>query len=99
MAANRVREDPCFETGKLLLDDTSAAGFPAAGEPIAIVGMSCRLPRADDPDSLWRLLRDGVDAVTEVPEGRWQPASRTEYRWGGFLSDVDGFDAAFFGIS
>src|ERR1022692_2270548 len=99
MAANRVREDPCSETGKLLLDDTSAAGFPAAGEPIAIVGMSCRLPRADDPDSLWRLLRDGVEAVTEVPEGRWQPASRTEYRWGGFLSDVDGFDAAFFGIS
>ncbi len=61
--------------------------------------MSCRLPRADDPDSFWRLLRDGIDAVTEAPEGRWQPASLGEYRWGGFLSDVEGFDAAFFEIS
>jgi acyl transferase domain-containing protein len=94
-----VREDPCSGGGKPMLDDTPAAGLPAAGEPIAIIGMSCRLPRADDPDSFWRLLRDGVDAVTEVPEGRWQPASLTEYRWGGFLSDVEGFDAAFFGIS
>jgi acyl transferase domain-containing protein len=80
-------------------DGKPAAGFPAAGEPIAIIGMSCRLPRADDPDSFWRLLRDGVDAVTEVPEGRWRSAGPTEHRWGGFLSDVEGFDAAFFGIS
>ncbi len=45
-------------------------GGPASAEPIAVVGMSCRLPQAGDPDTFWRHLRAGVDAVTEVPEGR-----------------------------
>ncbi|MGN9788369.1 type I polyketide synthase [Nonomuraea sp. ZG12] len=66
-------------------------------DAIAVVGMACRLPGAADPAALWRLLRDGVDAVTEAPEGRWPEAA--DYRRGGFLQDVDGFDAAFFGIS
>ncbi|MEV4176713.1 beta-ketoacyl synthase N-terminal-like domain-containing protein, partial [Nonomuraea sp. NPDC049709] len=59
--------------------------------------MACRLPRAADPGRFWRLLREGVDAVTDAPEGR-RPAGAA-YRRGGFLEDVDGFDAAFFGIS
>lgn len=78
-------------------------------EPIAIVGMSCRFPGADSPEDLWGLLREKRDAITEVPPDRWDP---DEYyasppappgkmctRWGGFLKRVDGFDAAFFGIS
>ncbi|MFG1709964.1 beta-ketoacyl synthase N-terminal-like domain-containing protein, partial [Nonomuraea sp. M3C6] len=64
---------------------------------VAVVGMACRLPRAADPGQFWQLLREGVDAVTEAPEGRG--AYDTAYRRGGFLQDVDGFDAAFFGIS
>ncbi|MEU7739172.1 SDR family NAD(P)-dependent oxidoreductase [Nonomuraea sp. NPDC049158] len=72
-----------------------------------MVGVSCRLPQAADPGRFWQLLRDGVDAVTAVPEGRWPAGSaggRSDgsagaYRRGGFLSDVDRFDAAFFGIS
>src|ERR1700721_969052 len=40
-------------------------------EPIAIVGLSCRFPGSEDPDAFWRLLRDGVDAVKEVPSDRW----------------------------
>ncbi|MEW9555553.1 beta-ketoacyl synthase N-terminal-like domain-containing protein, partial [Nonomuraea sp. NPDC050783] len=67
---------------------------PAA---VAVVGMACRLPRAAGPESFWELLRAGVDAVTEAPEGRRGPG--TAYPRGGFLDDVDGFDAAFFGIS
>src|SRR5262245_43535549 len=44
----------------------------AAREPIAVIGMSCRFPGgANDPESFWRLLRDGVDAVREVPSDRW----------------------------
>ncbi|QFY11927.1 SDR family NAD(P)-dependent oxidoreductase [Nonomuraea phyllanthi] len=62
---------------------------------VAVVGMACRLPEAADPGRFWRLLREGVDAVTEAPEGRGGSA----YRRGGFLQDVEGFDAAFFGIS
>ena len=37
-------------------------------EPIAIVGLSCRFPGSQDPDAFWRLLSEGVDAVTEVPK-------------------------------
>ncbi|MFD2349967.1 beta-ketoacyl synthase N-terminal-like domain-containing protein [Nonomuraea ferruginea] len=66
-------------------------------DAIAVVGMACRLPGAADPGAFWKLLREGVDAVTEAPEDRWPEA--TEYRRGGFLQDVHGFDAAFFGIS
>jgi acyl transferase domain-containing protein len=79
-------------------------------EPIAIVGLACRFPGgADDPESFWRLLQDGVDAVSEFPaerppiEEHFDPdpdaPGRTYVRHGGFLGGVDRFDAAFFGIS
>lgn len=78
-------------------------------EPIAIVGMGCRLPGgADSPDRLWSLLAEGRDAIVEVPPDRWtddlfdpQPGRPdTSYsRHGGFIEDVDRFDAAFFGLS
>ncbi|TMC10797.1 MAG: acyltransferase domain-containing protein, partial [Chloroflexi bacterium] len=76
-----------------------ATGFVAgAEEPVAVVGIACRLPGAGDPDQFWRLLRSGGDAVTEVPADRWD-AGASAYRRGGFLAQVDRFDAAFFGIS
>src|SRR5215469_8665852 len=70
-----------------------------AEEPVAVVGLSCRLPGAADPDEFWRLLRAGVDAVADVPADRWPAAGASGYRRGGFLPHVDRFDAAFFGIS
>ena len=76
---------------------------------IAIVGMGCRFPGAPSPKAFWELLKNGVDAVGEVPADRWSlssfydpnPAARgkTYARWGGFLESIDKFDAAFFGIS
>ena len=42
-----------------------------AAEPIAIVGIGCRFPGADGPEAFWRLLRDGVEAIGEVPADRW----------------------------
>lgn len=69
----------------------------AANEPIAVVGIACRLPGAADPEQFWRLLDAGTDAITEPPDGRWPGV--TEFRRGGFIADVDRFDAAFFGIS
>ncbi|WP_460440812.1 type I polyketide synthase [Amycolatopsis stemonae] len=68
------------------------------GEPIAVVGLSCRLPGADGPAAFWRLLSEGRSAITEVPDGRWD-AAEAGVRHGGFLDAVDRFDAAFFGIS
>jgi acyl transferase domain-containing protein/NADP-dependent 3-hydroxy acid dehydrogenase YdfG len=86
-----------------MIDDmtagVSAAMAAGPGEPIAIIGMSCRLPGADACDALWQLLRDGTDAITEAPAGRWPEATPGPYRRGGFVSDIEGFDADFFGIS
>ncbi|MFF1613932.1 beta-ketoacyl synthase N-terminal-like domain-containing protein, partial [Amycolatopsis sp. NPDC058278] len=67
-------------------------------EPIAVIGLACRLPKAHDPEQFWRLLRDGVDAITEAPEGRWAGES-LPHRFGGFLDGIEDFDAGFFGIS
>src|SRR5437764_2244594 len=79
-------------------------------EPIAIVGMGCRYPGGiGDPTAFWRLLDDGIDAVTEVPGERWDidafydpdpnaPGKMTT-RSGGFLAGIDRFDPGFFGIS
>ncbi|MEE4490843.1 type I polyketide synthase [Streptomyces sp. BE230] len=72
------------------------AAAPPVPEPIAVVGVGCRFPGgADGPDAYWRLLTDGVDAVRQAPEGRFDDA-RTW--WGGFLDDPAGFDAPFFRI-
>src|SRR5262245_54459675 len=79
-------------------------------EPIAILGTACRFPGgADTPEAFWDLLVSGRDAVTEIPPTRWnidafydadpEAPGRISTRWGGFLEDVDRFDAAFFGIS
>src|SRR5579862_6605824 len=78
-------------------------------EPIAIVGMGCRFPGADTPEAYWRLLRDGVDAISEVPPERWdaeaiydpEPGKPGKMctRLGGFLKSADRFDPLFFGIS
>ncbi|MFY1619119.1 type I polyketide synthase [Micromonospora sp. WMMD736] len=65
---------------------------------IAIVGMACRLPGADSPAEYWRLLSDGVDAITDTPDER-RPADGSVPLRGGYLTDVKGFDPAFFGIS
>ncbi|MEV6425145.1 SDR family NAD(P)-dependent oxidoreductase [Streptomyces sp. NPDC051662] len=81
-------------------DAPTAAGTTA--EPIAIVGMAGRFPGADSVEELWELLRDGRDGVTAVPAGRWdtsavRPGTVTTDQ-GGFLSDIDRFDAGFFAV-
>ncbi len=79
-------------------------------EPIAIVGMGCRYPGwVHDPESYWRLLSEGVDAVTEVPAERWdiealydpdpEVSGKMTTRFGGFVREVDRFDAEFFGMA
>ena len=78
-------------------------------EEIAIIGLGCRFPGAKDPESFWQLLRDGIDAITEVPAERWDvdtlydfdsaKSEKMNTRWGGFLEQVDQFDPHFFGIS
>ncbi|MFF0779260.1 SDR family NAD(P)-dependent oxidoreductase [Streptomyces sp. NPDC003720] len=71
----------------------------AADEPIAIIGMACRLPGADGPRAYWQLLSEGREAVGEAPESRWPAGTAAGHRRAGFIDDVDAFDAAFFDIS
>ena len=82
----------------------------APREPIAIIGIGCRLPGGvDGPEAFWRLLREGRDAIREVPPDRWnlerffdtdptRPAVIAA-RHGGFVEGIDQFDAEFFGMS
>ena len=80
-----------------------------SSEPIAIVGMACRFPGANDLDAFWGLLTEGKNAVTEyVPgteSGRFGEIFRDSEvpddacRFGAFVDDIDKFDAGFFRIS
>ncbi|MFG2194193.1 SDR family NAD(P)-dependent oxidoreductase [Streptomyces sp. NPDC048639] len=91
------------------MDPTGAVTGGGAG-PVAVVGIGCRLPGGiEGPDAFWEFLLAGGDAVSVVPTERWQDfddgsaatsaaLARTP-RWGGFLTDVAGFDAEFFGIT
>ncbi|MEV5714916.1 SDR family NAD(P)-dependent oxidoreductase [Amycolatopsis mediterranei] len=79
--------------------------LPEDSEPIAVVGLGCRLPGGiESPESFWRFLDAGGDGIGDVPEGRWETFAPAEDlagvpSRGGFLDDVAGFDAAFFGIT
>ncbi len=78
-------------------------------DDVAVIGIACRFPGADDPEAFWTLLRDGKDAVGEVPRGRFgarerpgpdvSPAEEAICRQGGFLADASGFDPLFFSIA
>ena len=82
----------------------------AKTEPIAIIGMGCRFPGgASTPKEFWQVLKNGVDAITEVPKDRWdlsnyyhpdpESPGKIYTRNGGFIELLDRFDANFFGIS
>src|SRR3954447_9561631 len=88
-----------------LKEETRRMTSDVAGT-VAVVGLSCRLPGAGDPQQFWQLLRDGRDAIAETPMERWalQGISGPDdappgLRHGGFLDDVERFDARFFGVS
>ncbi|MDM9582031.1 beta-ketoacyl synthase N-terminal-like domain-containing protein [Nostoc sp. GT001] len=78
-------------------------------EAIAIIGLDCRFPGANNPEAFWQLLRNGKSAIEQIPANRWDshlfynpiPAQpgKMSTRWGGFIEQVDQFDPQFFGIS
>jgi acyl transferase domain-containing protein len=90
-------------------DSISAGTRPEQGDAIAIVGLACRLPGAPSPDAFWSLLRAGSSAIVRTPAGRWgggsgpggdvAPPRGPGTCFGGFLDDIDQFDADFFDVS
>ncbi len=83
---------------------------PTGQEPLAIVGMGCRLPgNVFDAESFWDFLADGRSGIVEVPPDRWTldrfyhenaaVPGRMYTRWGGFVPNLEQFDARFWGIT
>src|SRR5277367_5209831 len=78
-------------------------------DAIAIIGIGCRFPGANNALAFWDLLQGGIDAISEVPADRFSldeyydsdpaAAGKIVTRFGGFIEHVDQFDAHFFGIS
>ncbi len=77
---------------------------------IAIVGIGCRFPgHAQDKETFWNVIKSGTDAVTEIPQNRWDKNTyynknrsfkgKTVSKWGGFLDNITDFDPLFFGIT
>ena len=78
-------------------------------DDIAIVGIATRFPGdMNTPDETWQALLEGRDAITDLPEGRWEEfldepriaerVAKARTR-GGYLTDIKGFDAEFFALS
>ena len=83
---------------------------PTVADPIAIIGIGCRLPGgAIDADSFWQMLMGGVDAIREVTPDRWDSRyyydpeqgkpGKTYSKWAGLIDKIDTFDPGFFGIT
>ena len=86
------------------------AAEQAHREPIAVIGLGCRFPGgADSPEEFWQLLKNGVDAICNVPPERWDVEAlydadpdapgKTYVREGGFIKQIADFDPQFFGIA
>ncbi|WP_139822473.1 type I polyketide synthase, partial [Mycobacterium lacus] len=93
-----------------LADEFDKISRIAVAEPIAVVGIGCRFPgEVSGPESFWDLLVEGRDAISRIPSDRWDAEDfyhpdpltpgRMTTKWGGFVPDIAGFDAEFFGIA
>ncbi|WP_372365772.1 SDR family NAD(P)-dependent oxidoreductase [Candidatus Uabimicrobium sp. HlEnr_7] len=98
-----------FAWEEQVIKEISTTKISANDEKIAVIGLSCRFPGAGDSESFWNMLVEGVDAVSEVPQSRWDldeyydpdpdAPGKMYTKHGGFVDNVDLFDAGFFGIA
>jgi amino acid adenylation domain-containing protein len=103
------RAQPATRAPEAARREIPLPSVPDDGDPIAIVGVSCRLPMANDLEAFWQNLLDGRDCISEIPAERWDwrelygdpklEPNKTNIRWAGFIDGVFEFDPLFFGIS
>jgi acyl transferase domain-containing protein len=95
---------------RLKRNKTGAGAERCSRDPIAIIGIGCRFPGGvQNPTDYWRMLRDGVDCISEIPKDRWdidefyrpdQGIRGMSYaKRGGFVDGIDLFEPEVFGIS
>ena len=96
------------DSDRLPVNPSSVVANHSIRDDVAVIGMSCRFPGAEDIHEFWNNLLDGVDSVVDIPSDRWdidrfydaQPQAGKMYtRRGGFLKDIENFDAQFFNIN
>ncbi|MDK8181884.1 non-ribosomal peptide synthetase [Paenibacillus sp. UMB4589-SE434] len=93
---------PFHDAGKQAALDLDELDVEWMESAVAIIGMDARTPGARNVSEMWNNLVGGVDVITEIPADRWDwrqvSGEHTKARWGGFIADVDKFDAGFFGV-
>jgi acyl transferase domain-containing protein/acyl carrier protein len=76
-------------------------------EPIAVIGMACHFPDANNIGEFWNNLVEGKDSIKDIPEGRWdteefyapeKTPGKSYIKWGGFLDSIEDFDPKYFKI-
>lgn len=92
-----------------VVDPLISNSYDEMDEDIAVIGVACKFPMADNIDEYWKVLRTGKDCITEVPASRWDHSQyfdtdkshvgKSYSKWGGFINDIDKFDPLFFNIS
>src|ERR1700744_233479 len=94
----------------ILAEEFTKISRIAVAEPVAVVGIGCRYPGdVTGPETFWDLLVEGRNAISGIPADRWDADAfydpdpltpgRMTTKWGGFVPDIAGFDAEFFGIT
>jgi len=108
--AQHLLERAGLESADRTIPATAQNTSSDAGGGIAIISLGCRIPGGvNNPEAFWTLLKDGVDAITEIPGNRWDVdryysadpdiPGTIQTRHGGFIDNIDLFDPGFFGIS
>ncbi len=104
LAVDKIGSNP-VTTQQPESNSDSIQSVTASADDIAIIGIGCRFPGANNPTEFWQFIQSGRDAIQEVPDERWQAqlaqlaSSKISSIQGGFLEQIDGFDSQFFGIA
>ena len=98
-----------YETPKITKSEENATIYSNNSEDIAVVGISCKLPKVNNINEYWKLLTSGECAISEIPDSRWDwreyygdssnDINKTKVKYGGFINGIEEFDPLFFGIS